>query len=178
MKARCDWIHSLFQLRIETRFKICIEVFFRGDTTPQRPSQIGKRKLSRIISDINIARAQISEGLFDPEVLSGDAKTFAIAYESYKTENRMLDFQDVSETDFRFLRQLGENLFAVGDDDQTIYSFRSGAGTVRQDFAKQADLYEVTENFRSTPEIVDAAKSIIEGSRERFSKDLNLPVNR
>ena len=147
----------------------------------------------------------MSTGLFDPDVLKGDAKTFAVAYENFKVDNRYLDFQDmllyaadlmerrpdirqkyrdrfdfiqidefqdVSESDFRFLRQLGENLFAVGDDDQTIYSFRTGAGELMQEFAKEAKLYEVTENFRSRPEIVDAARQIIEGSRKRLPKDL------
>ena len=147
----------------------------------------------------------MSTGLFDPEVLKGDAKTFAVAYETFKVDNRYLDFQDmllyaadllerrpdirqkyrdrfdfiqidefqdISESDFRFLRELGENLFAVGDDDQTIYSFRTGAGELMQDFAKESKLYEVTENFRSRPEIVDAARQIIEGSRERLPKDL------
>ena len=49
------------------------------------------------------------------------------------------EFQDVSEADFRFLQQFGENLFAVGDDDQTIYSFRSGAGTVMRDYRSVAE---------------------------------------
>ena len=147
--------------------------------------------------------------MFDPDVLKGDAKTFAVAYETFKRDNRYLDFQDmllysadllerrpdirqkyrdrfdfiqidefqdVSESDFRFLRELGENLFAVGDDDQTIYSFRTGAGDLMQSFAKEAKLYEVTENFRSRPEIVDAARSIIEGSRKRLPKTCGLPV--
>ena len=147
----------------------------------------------------------MSTGLFDPEVLKGDAKTFAIAYETFKGENRYLDFQDmllyaadmlkrrpdirqgyqerfdflqidefqdISESDFRFLRQLGKNLFAVGDDDQTIYSFRTGAGELMHEFAKEAELYEVTENFRSRPEIVQAARKTIEGARERLPKDL------
>ena len=103
----------------------------------------------------------MSTGLFDPEVLKGDAKTFAVAYETFKADNRYLDFQDmllyaadmlerrpdirqkyrdrfdfiqidefqdISESDFRFLRELGENLFAVGDDDQTIYSFPNRCG--------------------------------------------------
>ena len=143
--------------------------------------------------------------MFDPEVLKGDAKIFAVAYENFKVDNRYLDFQDmllysadlmerrpdirqkyrdrfdfiqidefqdISESDFRFLRELGENLFAVGDDDQTIYSFRTGAGELMRTFAKKSKLYEVTENFRSRPEIVDAARQIIEGSRERLPKDL------
>ena len=147
--------------------------------------------------------------MFDPEVLEGDAKTFAIAYEKFKAGRRELDFQDmllyaadlldrsprirsqyqqrfdfiqidefqdISEADFRFLRQFGENLFAVGDDDQTIYSFRSGAGTVMRDFRATAEgqgsVYDVVKNFRSTPEIVDAARGIIEGARERFPKEL------
>ena len=86
------------------------------------------------------------------------------------------EFQDVSEADFRFLRQFGENLFAVGDDDQTIYSFRSGAGTVMRDFRSvaegQGSVYDVVKNFRSTPEIVDAARGVIEGAKERFPKEL------
>ena len=171
--------------------------------------QVDERKLSRIIQEINLARAQVSEGLFDPEVLAGDAKTFAIAYEQFKAESRQIDFQDmllyaadlldrsprirdryrgrfdfiqidefqdVSEADFRFLQQFGENLFAVGDDDQTIYSFRSGAGTVMRDFRSvaegQGSVYDVVKNFRSTPEIVDAARGVIEGAKERFPKDL------
>ena len=158
-----------------------------------------------MVNEINIARANVSTGLFDPEVLKGDAKTFAIAYETFKSENRYLDFQDmllyaadmlerrpdirqgyqerfdflqidefqdISESDFRFLRQLGKNLFAVGDDDQTIYSFRTGAGELMHEFAKEAELYDVTENFRSRPEIVDAARGFIEGARERLPKDL------
>ena len=167
--------------------------------------QVDKRRLDQIVNEINVARANVTEGLFDPETLKGDAKTFAIAYETFKRDNRYLDFQDmllyaadllerrpdiregyrrqfdfiqidefqdVSESDFRFLNQLGKNLFAVGDDDQTIYSFRTGAGELMHEFAKQAELYEVTENFRSRPEIVEAARKIIEGSRKRLPKDL------
>ena len=174
--------------------------------------QVDNRKLNQIVSDINIARAQVSEGLFDPEVLSGDAKTFAIAYEKFKADSRELDFQDmllyaadlfersprirdryrgrfdfiqvdefqdVSEADFRFLRQLGENLFAVGDDDQTIFSFRSGAGTVMRDFREGAETYDVVKNFRSTPEIVDAASGIMRRCARAFpERTYNLLVNR
>ena len=86
------------------------------------------------------------------------------------------EFQDVSEADFRFLQQFGENLFAVGDDDQTIYSFRPGAGTVMRDYRATAEeggsVYDVVKNFRSTPEIVDAAASVMEGAKERFPKEL------
>ena len=171
----------------------------------RKTGQVDERKLNQIANEINIARANVSTGLLDPEVLKGDAKTFAIAYETFKSENRYLDFQDmllyaadmlerrpdirqqyrdrfdfiqidefqdISESDFRFLRQFGENLFAVGDDDQTIYSFRTGAGELMHEFAKEAELYEVTENFRSRPEIVGAASQIIEGARERLPKDL------
>lgn len=62
---------------------------------------------------------------------------------------------------------------AFGDDDQTIYSFRSGAGSVMQEFVETATQYPVTENFRSTPEIVKLGRGLIEGTRaSRLPKDL------
>lgn len=83
------------------------------------------------------------------------------------------EFQDVSRSDWRLLKQLGKNLMAFGDDDQTIYSFRSGAGSVMQEFAETATQYPVTENFRSTPEIVNLGRALIEGTRAtRLPKDL------
>ena len=167
--------------------------------------QINERLYNDIVSKINVARANVREGLFDPNVLEGPAKRFAIAYEQFKADNEMIDFpdmllyaadlmerrpdireryqrrfdfiqvdefQDVSGSDWRFIRQLGENIMAVGDDDQTIYSFRSGAGGVMQDFADTAAQYPVTENFRSRPEIVDLSSQLIGRSRKRLPKEL------
>ena len=180
--------------------------FVRGLMTEESDTgQINERLYNDIVNQINIARANVSTGLFDPETIEGPAKQFAIAYEQFKADNKMLDFQDmllyaadlmerrpdireryqrrfdfiqvdefqdVSETDWRFIRQLGENILAVGDDDQTIYSFRSGAGGVMHDFADTATQFPVTQNFRSRPEIVDMASQLIGRSRKRLPKEL------
>ena len=153
-----------------------------------------------------MARANVREGLFDPSTLSPEAKRFAIAYETYKAQRRLMDFddmliyaadlmekhpdiragirakydffqideaQDISQTDFRLIRQFGENVFMVGDDDQSIYGFRGGAGDIMQAFAETATQYPVTENFRSTPEIVELGSRLMEGSiAPRLQKDL------
>ncbi|MYA99435.1 AAA family ATPase [Candidatus Poribacteria bacterium] len=167
---------------------------------------VNERQVREIVSAVDVAKATVTEGLFDPSQLEGEIGRFATAYETFKTTRRKVEyqdlliqaanlfekhpeirsryqgmfdhvqideFQDVSQSDWRLLKQLGENLMAFGDDDQTIYSFRSGAGSVMQEFAETATQYPVTENFRSTPEIVKLGRGLIEGTRAtRLPKDL------
>lgn len=167
---------------------------------------VNERLVREIVSQVDIAKANVTEGVFDPSELKGEARRFATAYETFKQSARKIEFQDyliqaadllerepeirqkyqsdfdfiqidefqdVSQSDWRFLKQLGENLLAVGDDDQTIYSFRSGAGSVMQEFAEDAKQYQVTENFRSTPEIVNLGSKLMEGTRaKRLPKNL------
>ena len=79
------------------------------------------------------------------------------------------EFQDVSLTQHRLLSNLSENLWAVGDLDQSIMSFRGGSGEVMQDMIyKGASLYNIEENFRSIPEIVEGAQGFIRESPGRF----------
>lgn len=84
------------------------------------------------------------------------------------------EFQDIAPTDFRLISQLSENLFAVGDDDQAIYSFRGGDSQIMQKFSKQSDVvqYEITRNYRSNSTIVEHARAIIERNRPRIRKNL------
>ena len=79
------------------------------------------------------------------------------------------EFQDVSLTQHRLLSNLSENLWAVGDLDQSIMSFRGGSGEVMQDMIyRGASLYNIEENFRSIPEIVEGAQGFIRESPGRF----------
>jgi DNA helicase II / ATP-dependent DNA helicase PcrA len=74
------------------------------------------------------------------------------------------------------LRPGGRGLTVVGDDAQSIYSFR--AATVRNildfpdQFAPRAEIVTLDRNYRSTQPILSAANSVIELSRERFTKNL------
>ena len=84
------------------------------------------------------------------------------------------EFQDISPADFRLISLLSENLFAVGDDDQAIYSFRGGNSEIMQAFTKQRDVkkYEITRNYRSTSTIVEHARALIERNEPRIRKNL------
>lgn len=74
------------------------------------------------------------------------------------------------------LRPGGRGLTVVGDDAQSIYSFR--AATVRNilDFPSQfsppADIITLDRNYRSTQPILSAANAVIELAKERFTKNL------
>ena len=82
--------------------------------------------------------------------------------------------QDISPADFRLISLLSENLFAVGDDDQAIYSFRGGNSEIMQTFTERRDVkrYEITRNYRSTSTIVEHARALIEQNEPRIRKNL------
>jgi DNA helicase-2/ATP-dependent DNA helicase PcrA len=74
------------------------------------------------------------------------------------------------------LRPSGKGLTVVGDDAQSIYSFRSA--TVRNildfpgHFSPKAEVVTLEQNYRSTQPILAAANAVIELAQERFSKNL------
>ena len=97
--------------------------------------------------------------------------------QTYRDKYRYLlvdEFQDISPADFRLISLLSENLFAVGDDDQAIYSFRGGNSEIMQAFTERKDVkkYEITRNYRSTSTIVEHARALIERNEPRIRKNL------
>lgn len=74
------------------------------------------------------------------------------------------------------LKPTGNGLTVVGDDAQSIYSFR--AATVRnildfpEVFTPPADIVTLDRNYRSTQPILAAANAVIEQASERFTKNL------
>ena len=73
------------------------------------------------------------------------------------------------------LRPTGDGLTAVGDDAQSIYSFR--AATVRNilDFPKQfpgAEVLKLQQNYRSTQPLLACSNALIAEAAERYEKDL------
>jgi DNA helicase-2/ATP-dependent DNA helicase PcrA len=97
------------------------------------------------------------------------------------------EFQDTSGSQNILLKQLidywdSPNVFVVGDDDQSIYSFQDANVENIKHFA---DRYSNTlkkivlvDNYRSTQPILDIAKSLIEHNKERIvNSDLSLDKN-
>jgi superfamily I DNA/RNA helicase len=74
------------------------------------------------------------------------------------------------------LKPGGRGLTVVGDDAQSIYSFR--AATVRnildfpEQFSPKAEIVTLDRNYRSTQPILSAANGVIDLARERFTKNL------
>ena len=89
------------------------------------------------------------------------------------------EYQDTNRLQERILLALkpdGRGLTVVGDDAQSIYSFR--AATVRNildfpsRFPQPAEIVTLEQNYRSTQPILAAANGVIGLARERFSKSL------
>lgn len=99
------------------------------------------------------------------------------------------EYQDISELEYGLISALvGKNrrddelrlrLFAVGDDDQNIYSFKGASvkyiRRFKQDY--RARLTHLLENYRSTRHIIDVANQCIEPAGERLKRGQELRIN-
>lgn len=88
------------------------------------------------------------------------------------------EFQDINPLQYQLIKFLSlpeNNLFVVGDDDQSIYGFRGTVPTIMSDFMKDfPDSASLTlnENYRSRKEIVSFALAVISDNTMRIPKDL------
>ncbi len=100
-------------------------------------------------------------------------------YYSLKFRHILVDeYQDTNklQSDIVDLAVGGDrNLMVVGDDAQSIYSFRGANFENILRFPERypdAAVFKLTINYRSTPEILHLANRIIENNRKQFSKEL------
>ena len=88
------------------------------------------------------------------------------------------EYQDTNRAQYRLLRQLADlhrNLTAVGDVDQSIYSFRAADYRILLQFEidyPDATRIVLEENYRSLPPILDVANKVIAHNDQRYSKNL------
>lgn len=88
------------------------------------------------------------------------------------------EFQDTNRLQYQWLKLFvgeGNALFAVGDDDQSIYAFRGANVGNMQDFQRDFAVRHVIrleQNYRSHGNILDAANSVIARNRNRLGKNL------
>ena len=98
-----------------------------------------------------------------------------------RLEYIMIDeFQDIDGLQYELMEVLcgyHRNLFIVGDPDQTVYTWRGANVKYLLDFDRQypAKTIMMMQNYRSTPQILAAANSLIDKNRSRIKKDL-IPV--
>lgn len=106
-----------------------------------------------------------------PDILAGWQKKFQYILVD--------EFQDINKLQYDIVKMLAapeNNLFIVGDDDQSIYAFRGAKPEIMMNFPKdfpsvQTELLSV--NYRSTGEIVEAAGKVIAWNKRRFQKKIH-----
>ncbi len=88
------------------------------------------------------------------------------------------EFQDTNRLQYRWLKLLaggGSVMFAVGDDDQSIYAFRGANVGNMADFERDfhvENVIRLEQNYRSHGNILDAANALISNNRKRLGKNL------
>lgn len=88
------------------------------------------------------------------------------------------EFQDINQLQYEIITALAaprDNLFAVGDDDQSIYGFRGSKPEIMLDFYRRyptAAKLVLRENYRSTKAILSAAQAVIRHNSRRYEKEL------
>ncbi len=111
------------------------------------------------------------------ELLMEDHET--LAFWQKKFSYIMVDeFQDINRVQYECLRLLAapkDNLFVVGDDDQSIYSFRGSRPDFLLEFERQypeSKRVILNVNYRSSERILSLAERVIGGNEHRFAKAL------
>ena len=91
------------------------------------------------------------------------------------------EFQDINQLQYDIVKLLAkpeENLFIVGDDDQSIYHFRGARPEIMLNFTKdypKAETVVLNINYRCTKRILSSAMKVIENNKTRFQKNLSTP---
>lgn len=101
--------------------------------------------------------------------------------EHYRARFRFIlvdEFQDTNRLQYKWIQLLAgrENaVFAVGDDDQSIYAFRGAEAANMRDFQRDFagdNIIKLEQNYRSQGHILDAANAVISRNTDRLGKNL------
>ncbi|MFQ5661473.1 MAG: DNA helicase II [Gammaproteobacteria bacterium] len=119
-----------------------------------------------------------AELLLRAHELFRDQKTLLEHYRQRFRHVLVDEFQDTNALQYAWLRLLvgaSGSLFAVGDDDQSVYSWRGARVENMQQFQKDfpdTALLRLEQNYRSTSNILQAANALIANNRSRLGKQL------
>ncbi|MBQ1193289.1 MAG: ATP-dependent helicase [Lachnospiraceae bacterium] len=89
------------------------------------------------------------------------------------------EFQDISRLQYEIIKLLAapcNNIFVVGDDDQSIYRFRGARPEIMESFVrdyKNVKNIILDTNYRSNNSILDASMKLITHNKVRFKKQIN-----
>ena len=114
------------------------------------------------------------------EVLSRDPR----ALQTYRERFKYIlidEYQDINPMQYKVIRLLGGdtmNIFAVGDDDQSIYGFRGSSPEIMLSFSEEFKDYDpkeipLTVNYRCNKAILESALKVISLNTKRYIKNLS-----
>ena len=147
----------------------CSDEVFREIFTGYKNALRARRKLD--FDDMILSCYE----LFDtrPDILNGWRKKFV---------HILVDeFQDINSLQYKILRMLAapaDNLFIVGDDDQSIYHFRGARPEIMLNFTRdypKAQTVLLDVNYRCSASILRTAMKLIGCNSRRFKKALTTP---
>ncbi|MCR5848420.1 MAG: ATP-dependent helicase [Lachnospiraceae bacterium] len=113
--------------------------------------------------------------LFAYEIFEKDRSFFEKWKKKY--EYCLIDeFQDINYKQYSLVIKLfkDKKVFAVGDEDQSIYAFRGSSSDICIKFKKDfnADVYKLVTNYRSSKKIVESSVKLISNNTLRFDKQI------
>lgn len=88
------------------------------------------------------------------------------------------EYQDINYAQYMFIKLLSNvdnKISIVGDDDQSIYSFRGANPSIMFKFGEEfpdAKIVKLEQNYRSTENILSAANSVVDNNKNRTKKTL------
>ncbi len=88
------------------------------------------------------------------------------------------EYQDTNRIQYEILKMLAhprDNLYVVGDDDQSVYGFRGARPDIIFKFEQEfsgAEVVHLSSNFRCPKEIVELSSKVISGNKKRYAKQL------
>jgi DNA helicase-2/ATP-dependent DNA helicase PcrA len=129
-----------------------------------------KRKQSRNVLDYDDLLLYLAELLEDESLARRVGDRFDhVLVDEFQDTNR------VQAAILKGLRKNNKNIMVVGDDAQSIYSFRAAAVENMFDFPKDFDgarTVTLERNYRSVPPILESTNQLIAQAKQRYSKDL------
>ena len=147
------------------------------DKQSQRP-ELGRIYKAYSVRCFKAGAMDFDDLLYQTNVLLRDFPD-VLSYYQHKFKYILVDeYQDTNYAQYLIVKKLAavyENICVVGDDAQSIYSFR-GANiqnilNFRNDYPDY-NLYKLEQNYRSTQNIVDAANSVISKNKEQIKKSV------
>ncbi len=157
-----------FLLQEISRFKngLCSDSLLPDGLLPDYDRQMRRRGLMDF-DDMLVRCRELLEQ--DPRVL----QALRAKYRFFMID----EFQDINSVQFRCIQLLASpsnNLFVVGDDDQSIYGFRGSDPGIMLSFRSyyaDAAFIDLFTNYRSSANIIQMASRLIRRNRSRYEKE-------